>query len=75
MGYVRIRAAPNTFVSFQGKRLGKTPMKPVALPAGQVQLHVRNRQMGISKSYKLNIEPGKEVVLHVRRPKAKAPSP
>ena len=75
MGFVRIRAAPNTIVSHQGKRLGKTPMKAVALPAGQVRLHVRNKQLGISKSYQVHIEPGKEAVLRIRNPKAKAPSP
>jgi len=75
MGFVRIRAAPNSIVSHQGKRLGKTPMKPVALPAGQAQLHIRNRQLGISKSYRVHVEAGKEVELRVRAPKAKAPSP
>ena len=74
-GFVRITAPPNTLVSYQGKRLGKTPMKPVALPAGLVQLQVRNKRLGISKSYPVDIEAGKEVVLRIRRPKAKAPSP
>jgi len=75
VGFLRIRAAPNTLVSYQGKRLGKTPMKAVALPVGQAELHVRNKALGISKTYRVTIEPDKEEVLRVRTPRAKAPSP
>jgi len=75
MGFVRIKAAPNTLISYQGKRLGKTPMKPVALPAGPVLLHARNKPLGISKSYRLHVEADKEVVLHIQKTRAKKHSP
>ncbi|MCL2178520.1 MAG: serine/threonine protein kinase [Proteobacteria bacterium] len=71
-GFVRIKAAPDTIVSYRGKRLGKTPMGLLKLPAGRVRLHVRNKQLGISKSYRVHIKPGEEVVLQVQRPKTKA---
>ncbi|MCL2626283.1 MAG: serine/threonine protein kinase [Cystobacterineae bacterium] len=74
LGRVRIQAAPNTAVSYRGKYLGKTPMKPLRLPAGKTRLYVQNKQLGISKSYQVHIKPDKEVVLHVQKPKVKAHS-
>ncbi|MCL2012977.1 MAG: protein kinase [Cystobacterineae bacterium] len=71
MGLVHIKAPPNTIVRHKGKRLGKTPMRrPLQLPAGKVRLHMQNKALGISNTYHLRIEPGKEVVLQVKTPKA-----
>jgi serine/threonine-protein kinase len=58
-GLLTIDTRPWTEVYLGDKKLGLTPMEGVSLPAGRLELELRNPKLGISRRLQVTIQPGR----------------
>jgi len=60
-GVLNLDSEPGTNVTFNGRLLGKTPLRGVLLPAGTQHLQLDNEELGLSTTYRVEILAGKTI--------------
>ncbi|WNG30534.1 hypothetical protein F0U62_45870 [Cystobacter fuscus] len=63
MGRVQVRVNPWAEVFYEGRRLGITPMPAIRLPAGRRTLTLKNKELGVSRDYRVSVPANGEVTL------------
>ncbi|ATB43604.1 serine/threonine protein kinase [Cystobacter fuscus] len=63
MGRVQVRVNPWAEVFYEGHRLGITPMPAIRLPAGRRTLTLKNKELGVSRDYRVSVPANGEVTL------------
>ncbi|MGA9523453.1 MAG: serine/threonine protein kinase, partial [Myxococcaceae bacterium] len=58
-----VRVNPWAEVFYEDRSLGISPVGPIELPAGRVQLVLRNPELGVERKVFVEVKPGREKTL------------
>ncbi|MBI5509603.1 MAG: serine/threonine protein kinase [Deltaproteobacteria bacterium] len=64
-GFLTIDTKPWTDVFLRGRKLGTTPMENVVVPAGELELELKNPPLGLAKKTKVTVRPGQVARLNL----------
>ena len=62
-GWADFRVRPYAVVYVDGRKVGTTPLPPVALPAGRHEVRLENPELGQTHRTALQVKAGEAVVL------------
>ena len=63
---VQINAFPYAEVSLGKRKLGGTPIRDLSLPPGTHRLKFENKELGLTKTKKVELKPGERRTIGVR---------
>jgi serine/threonine protein kinase len=64
-GFLTVDAVPWAIVTIQGKAVGQTPLARLSVPAGTVNIELRNPETGKVARRRVRVQPGKESFVKV----------
>jgi hypothetical protein len=65
VGFLTVDAVPWATISVQGKSVGQTPVARLSVPAGVVNIELRNPETGKMAKRRVRVQPGKESFVKV----------